>query len=78
MHTAGRTGEWTVEFIRHDGEKAHLVGGFASVGDAEYYGQCLWAGPQGRGIVEVRVRQEPRGEWRPVQPASVCGGVRSK
>jgi hypothetical protein len=77
METAGQTESWIVEFIRADGENAHLVqGGFASVGDAEFYGQCLWASPQGRGVQQVRVRREPRGEWRLVQPASVCGVVR--
>ena len=55
METAGQTESWIVEFIRADGENAHLVqGGFASVGDAEFYGQCLWASPQGRGVQLVR------------------------
>jgi len=77
MQTAGEPENWTVEFIRADGEMAPpTMGGFASVADAEYYGQCLWAGPQGRGVREVRVRREPWGEWRMVLPASVCGGVR--
>jgi hypothetical protein len=80
MQTAGESENWTVEFIRADGEDSHTVvsamGGFATRGDAEYYGQCLWAGPQGRGVKEVRVRREPRGEWRTVAPASVCGAVR--
>jgi hypothetical protein len=74
---AGETENWTVEFIRADGAHALVgTGGFATVSDAEYYGQCLWASPQGRGVKEVRVRQEPLGEWRKVQPASVCGAVR--
>jgi hypothetical protein len=77
MDTAGESVSWTVEFIRADGEIALPVrGGFATVGDAEYFGQCLWASPAGRGVAEVRVRRAPLGEWQLVEPASVCGGVR--
>ena len=43
---------------------------------AEYFGQCEWAGPGGRGVGEVRIRQLPRGQWHPVEPASVCGAIR--
>ncbi|GAA2038967.1 hypothetical protein GCM10009839_45880 [Catenulispora yoronensis] len=67
---------WAVEFIQADGEKRSVREGFATQGDAEYFGQCTWAGPNGRGIEEVRVRQLPRGNWQAVSPASVCGGIR--
>ena len=77
MQTAGEPENWTVEFIRADGEMAPpTMGGFASVADAEYYGQCLWAGPQGRGITGVNVREHSQDDWDPVMPASVCGAVR--
>jgi len=67
---------WAVEFIRTDGEDQPVEEVFSSRGDAEYYGQCAWASPGGRGIEQVRVRQLPRGPWLPVAPASVCGGIR--
>jgi hypothetical protein len=68
---------WAVGFIRADGEKSFDVReGFDSRGDAEYFGQCQWAGPAGRNIEEVRVRRLPAGHWQAVPPASVCGGVR--
>jgi hypothetical protein len=73
--TAESEDGWTVQFVRADGRRS-LQGGFRTRGDAEYYGQCLWAGPQGRGITEVGVRAHPRDAWQPVQAASVCGGVR--
>lgn len=72
---AGKEDGWTVQFVRSDGELT-LHGGFQNRGDAEYYGQCLWAGPQGRGIAGVNVREHSRGAWLPVSPASVCGAVR--
>jgi hypothetical protein len=72
---AGTEGGWTVQFVRSDGERT-LHGGFQNRGDAEYYGQCFWASPQGRGIAEVNVRAHPRDAWLPVPPASVCGAVR--
>jgi hypothetical protein len=72
---SGEEDGWTVQFTRSDGERT-LRGGFGNRGDAEYYGQCLWAGPQGRGIAEVSVRAHPRDVWLPVSPASVCGAVR--
>lgn len=72
---AGKEDGWTLQFIRSDGERT-LHGGFGSRGDAEHYGQCLWAGPQGRGITGVNVREHSQDEWDPVMPASVCGAVR--
>lgn len=73
---ATQTGDgWTVQFIRIDGEDM-LHGGFETRGDAEYYGQCHWAGPQGRGIAGVNVRAHALDDWEPVSAASVCGGVR--
>jgi len=50
--------------------------GFACRGDAEHFGQCHWAGPEGRGVADVQVRKLPQGQWLPVMPASVCGGTR--
>lgn len=73
--TAESEDGWTVQFVGADGGRT-LQGGFRTRGDAEYYGQCLWAGPQGRGIAEVSVRAHARDGWQEVQPASVCGGVR--
>ena len=76
METGRGAENWAVEFIRTDGEGTSVQDGFANRGDAEYFGQCLWASPRGRGIEQVRVRRLPRGQWQPVPPASVCGGVR--
>lgn len=76
MLTTQGSENWAVEFIRTDGEEQSVEDGFASQGDAEYYGQCTWASPGGRGIEQVRVRQLPRGPWLPVAPASVCGATR--
>lgn|GEM_PF-2699441 len=78
MRTTQESENWAVEFIRTDGENQNqsVEDGFSSRGDAEYYGQCTWASPGGRGIEQVRVRQLPRGPWLPVAPASVCGGIR--
>lgn len=76
MGTTQESENWAVEFIRADGEDQSVEDGFASQDDAEYYGQCTWASPGGRGIEQVRVRQLPRGPWLPVAPASVCGGIR--
>ena len=74
-HAAAGTGDgWTVQFIRSDGETLH--GGFGSRADAEYHGQCLWAGPQGRGVTGVYIREHAQGAWLPVLPASVCGATR--
>ena len=68
---------WAVELTRDDGEKAHPArDGFDSIEAAEYFAQCLWAGPSGREVAEARVRRLPHGEWLEVRPASVCGGVR--
>ena len=72
-----RAGNWTVAFIRPEGEDPYLArGGFHTRGDAEYFGRCLWASPGGRGVTEVRVRRLPEGAWLAVTPGSVCGGVR--
>jgi hypothetical protein len=79
VRTTQEPENWAVEFIRpggDHGEKRSVEEGFATRGDAEYYGQCTWASPGGRGIEQVRVRQLPRGPWLPVTPASVCGGIR--
>lgn len=76
MVTTQQSENWAVEFIQADGEERAVHDGFATRDDAEYFGQCTWAGPGGRGIGEVRVRQLPRGPWQPVAPASVCGGIR--
>jgi hypothetical protein len=76
VRTTQESENWAVELIRTDGEKQSVEDGFTSQGDAEYYGQCTWASPGGRGIEQVRVRQLPRGPWLPVAPASVCGGIR--
>jgi len=78
VRTTQESENWAVEFIRTDGEKQSqsVEDGFSTRGDAEYYGQCTWASPGGRGIEQVRVRQLPRGPWLPVAPASVCGGIR--
>ena len=76
MRTTQESENWAVEFIRADGEKQPVDESFASRGDAEYFGQCTWSSPGGRGIEAVRVRQLPRGPWLPVAPASVCGGIR--
>ena len=81
MRTTQESENWAVEFIRAGGEDQDqsvesVEDGFTSRGDAEYYGQCTWASPGGRGIQQVRVRQLPRGPWLPVAPASVCGGIR--
>ena len=68
---------WEVGFIRSDGEEPNVVrDGFRTRDDAEYFGQCRWAGPEGRGVSAVRVRSLPGGPWQAVIPASVCGGVR--
>ena len=76
MLTTPESGNWAVEFIQAGGEERSVRDGFQTRGDAEYFGQCTWAGPGGRGIEAVRVRQLPRGPWQPVPPASVCGAVR--
>jgi len=76
VRTTQGSENWAVEFIQADGEKRETRDGFASRDDAEYFGQCEWAGPGGRGVGEVRIRQLPRGQWHPVEPASVCGAIR--
>lgn len=76
MLTTQESENWAVEFIQADGEKRAVRDGFPTRDDAEHFGQCTWAGPGGRGIEQVRVRQLPRGPWQPVAPASVCGGIR--
>ena len=76
MRTTQGSESWAVEFILDSGEKQSVQEDFATRGDAEYFGQCTWASPGGRGIEQVRVRQLPRGQWHPVAPASVCGGIR--
>ena len=76
MQTTEGAENWAVEFIRVGGEDSSVEEGFATRGDAEYHGQCTWAGPGGRGVEQVRVRQLPQGQWQAVAPASVCGAVR--
>jgi hypothetical protein len=76
VRTTQESENWAVEFIQTDGDQRSVEDGFATRGDAEYYGQCAWSSPGGRGIEQVRVRQLPRGPWLSVAPASVCGGIR--
>jgi hypothetical protein len=76
VRTTQESENWAVEFIRTDGDNQSVEDGFTSQGDAEYYGQCTWASPGGRGVEQVRVRLLPRGPWLPVAPASVCGAIR--
>lgn len=76
MVTTQQSENWAVEFTQADGELRSVRDGFSTRDDAEYFGQCAWAGPGGRGIEQVRVRQLPRGPWQAVAPASVCGGIR--